>query len=156
MQLQIIAVGQKMPAWVDQAYQDYAKRLPRQQAVELSLIATARRKSGGSVQQLQQQEAQRIQQKLKPGSRIMALDEHGMQWSTREWASQYRDWLQHYPHVTFMIGGPDGLDSTLLANAHQTIALGKMTLPHGLARVVLIEQIYRAWSVVEGHPYHRS
>ncbi len=145
-----------MPAWVDQAYQDYSRRLPRQHSVELQVIATALRKSGASVTQLQHLEAGKIRQKIKSGSRIFALDERGKQWSTQDWAKQYRDWLQNYPNVSFIIGGPDGLEPALVEEAHQTVALGKMTLPHGLARVVLIEQIYRAWSIVEGHPYHRS
>lgn len=156
MRLQIIAIGQKMPQWVNEAFVDYAKRIPRQQSVTLSCIATATRKSGASTQRLQQQEAEKIQQKIKPGSWTIALDEHGKQWSTLEWADQYRTWLQQYPLVNFIIGGPDGLAPALLKQASQTIALGKMTLPHGLVRVVLIEQLYRAWSVVEGHPYHRE
>ncbi len=156
MNIQIIAVGQKMPAWVDQAYQDYAKRLPRQQAVTLSQIATAPRKSGQGVARLQQQEADKIRAKIKPGSLIIALDEHGSQWSTREWAQQLADWQQDQQQVNFLIGGPDGLDTELLQQANHKIALGKMTMPHGLVRVVLIEQLYRAWSLLQGHPYHRE
>ena len=156
MNIQIIAVGQKMPAWVDQAYQDYAKRLPRQQAVSLSQIATASRKSGQGVERLQQQEADKIRAKIKPGSLIIALDEHGRQWSTREWAQHFDDWQQDQAQVNFIIGGPDGLAADLLQQANHKIALGKMTMPHGLVRVVLIEQLYRAWSLLQGHPYHRQ
>jgi 23S rRNA (pseudouridine1915-N3)-methyltransferase len=156
MNIQIIAVGQKMPKWVDLAFEEYAKRLPRQQSLELSCIATASRKSGQTRQRIQQQEAQKIEQKIKPGSLLIALDEKGKHWSTLEWANQYRLWLQQYSQVNFVIGGPDGLDSALVKRANQTIALGRMTMPHGLARVVLIEQLYRVWSVVEGHPYHRE
>ena len=144
-----------MPNWVDEAYAEYAKRFPPGHSVTLSCVATANRKPGTTVATCQQQEARNIQQKLKPGSLNIALDEHGKQWSTEEWAQQYRDWLQYHPQVNFIIGGPDGLDSELLQLANRKIALGRMTLPHGLARVVLIEQLYRAWSVVEGHPYHR-
>lgn len=156
MRLQIIAVGQKMPAWVDTAYTEYAKRMPAQQAVTLSVIPTASRKSGSSIERCQQQEAEKLAQKVKPGSFTIALDEHGRQWSTAQWAEHYRQWLQHHPQVNFIIGGPDGLAPALLKKASQTISLGLLTLPHGLARVVLIEQLYRAWSVVEGHPYHRE
>jgi 23S rRNA (pseudouridine1915-N3)-methyltransferase len=155
MKLQIIAVGQKMPAWVDQASNDYLKRLPAKQ-LTLSCIATAQRKSGLTVARLQQQEAEKIKTKIKTGSLNIALDEHGKQWSTRQWAEQYSDWQRYHPMVNFIIGGPDGLAPEILSMANQTIALGRMTLPHGLARVVLIEQLYRAWSVVEGHPYHRE
>jgi 23S rRNA (pseudouridine1915-N3)-methyltransferase len=155
MKLQIIAVGQKMPGWVEQASNDYIKRLPTKQ-LSLTCIATAQRKSGQTVQRLQQQEAEKIRSKIKPGSLNIALDEHGKQWTTQQWADQYREWLQYHPMVNFIIGGPDGLAPDILTLADKTIALGKMTLPHGLARVVLIEQLYRAWSVVEGHPYHRE
>lgn len=144
-----------MPAWVDQASQDYLKRLPSRQ-IDLSCIATAQRKSGQTVERLKQQEADKIKARINPGSLNIALDEHGKQWSTQQWAEQYRDWLLYYPMVNFIIGGPDGLSAEILSMANTTIALGRMTLPHGLARVVLIEQLYRAWSVVEGHPYHRE
>ncbi len=145
-----------MPHWVDEAVNDYAKRMPRQQSLTITSIATAARKSGQTRQQLQKQEADKIRSKIKPGSLTLALDEKGRQWTTAQWAEQYRNWLQLYPQLNFIIGGPDGLQPELLKQADQTIALGKMTLPHGLARVVLVEQIYRAWSVVEGHPYHRD
>lgn len=156
MNIQIIAVGQKMPKWVDDAFLEYAKRLPRQQAVKLTCIATANRNSGLPVERLQNQEADKIRGKIKPGSLTIALDEHGQQWTTQQWAEQYRRWQQDYPQVNFIIGGPDGIAPELLKDSAQTLALGRMTLPHGLARVVLIEQLYRAWSVVEGHPYHRE
>lgn len=145
-----------MPKWVDDAFAEYAKRMPRGQSVELTTIATAARKSGQTRQRLQQQEADKIGGKIKPGSYNLALDEKGKQWTTQEWASHYRRWLQQYPQLNFIIGGPDGLSPELLQQADEKIALGKMTLPHGLARVVLMEQLYRAWSVVEGHPYHRE
>ncbi len=145
-----------MPNWVDLAFDEYAKRLPRQQSVQLSCIATASRKSGQNRQKIQQLESGLIKQKIKPGSLLIALDEKGKHWSTLEWAAQYRLWLQQVSQVNFVIGGPDGLDPVLLKQADQKIALGRMTMPHGLARVVLMEQIYRVWSVVEGHPYHRE
>jgi 23S rRNA (pseudouridine1915-N3)-methyltransferase len=156
MRIQIIAVGQKMPEWIDTGFADYAKRLPRQQSVELTCIPTTNRKMGLPVERLQAQEAEKIRMKLKPGSLIIALDETGRQWTTAQWAQQYQRWLQEYSQVNFIIGGPDGLDPGLRSQAQHVIALGRMTLPHGLARVVLMEQIYRAWSVVEGHPYHRE
>ncbi len=145
-----------MPAWVDEAYTGYAKRLPGQQRVSLSCIATAARKSGSSVQRCQQQEAEKIRQKIKPGSLTITPDEKGKQWATAEWAQQYRNWMQHHPQVNFIIGGPDGLAPELIRDADQTLSLGRLTLPHGLVRVVLIEQLYRAWTVLEGHPYHRQ
>ena len=145
-----------MPKWVDDAFDEYAKRMPRGQSVSLSAIATAARKTGQTRQKLQQQEAEKIRSKIKPGSFTIALDEKGKQWTTCEWAEQFRRWKQQTPQLNFILGGPDGLQPELLQQADQKIALGKMTMPHGLARVVLMEQIYRAWSVVEGHPYHRD
>ena len=155
MHLQIIAVGQKMPTWVDTAFDDYARRLPTRQ-VSLSLVATASRKPGSSVDKCRAQEAQKISRLIKSGSHTIVLDERGRQWSTREWAEHYQDWQLQYPQVNFVIGGPDGLDPALVRQAQDSVALGRLTLPHGLARVVLIEQLYRAWSVCEGHPYHRE
>lgn len=156
MNIQMIAVGKKMPEWVDLAFAEYAKRLPRQQRVQLSCIATASRKTGQTRLKIQQQEAELIRQKIKPGSLLIALDEKGKHWSTLEWATHYRQWLQQVSQLNFVIGGPDGLHADLLKQADKTVALGRMTMPHGLARVVLIEQLYRVWSVVEGHPYHRE
>ena len=156
MRVQIIAVGRKMPPWVDQAYQEDAKRLPAHYAVTLSCIPTANRKSGTTVAMCQQQEADKILHKIKPGSLTLALDEHGSQWTTEQWAQYYRQWSLDYSQVNFVIGGPDGLAPDILNKAAKTIALGRMTMPHGLVRVVLIEQLYRVWSLVEGHPYHRS
>ena len=145
-----------MPAWVDAAFDEYSKRLCGPNAVALTTVPTANRKSGMTVDKCQQQEADNIEKKLRPGSFTIALDEHGRQWSTAEWAQNYRNWLLRHPQVNFVIGGPDGLAASLLKQADASIALGRLTMPHGLARVVLIEQLYRAWSVVEGHPYHRE
>jgi 23S rRNA (pseudouridine1915-N3)-methyltransferase len=156
MGLQIIAVGHKMPGWVEQGYDDYARRFPRAQAVKLSEIPVARRQSGQPVERLQQQEADRIRRLRQPGSLLIAMDEHGRQWSSEEWGEQYRRWQRERPNVDFLLGGPDGLHPSLLEEADIRLALGRMTLPHGLARVVLVEQLYRAWSLSQGHPYHRA
>lgn len=156
MPIQIIAVGQKVPVWAEQAYQEYAKRFPKAQAVKLTTIQTAARKTGQTVDKLKQQEADRIIRQIRPGDLTLAMDEHGRQWTTSEWGEQYRQWQQHPGQVNFVIGGPDGLAQDFLNKAQQTIALGAMTLPHALARVVLIEQLYRARSLATGHPYHRE
>ncbi len=145
-----------MPKWVDEACADYVRRIPRPQALILSLIATTKRSSTQSISRIQQLEAEKIEKKINPGSWTIALDEHGRQWSTLEWADQYRKWLDQYSEVNFIVGGPDGIAPELMKRVNEKIALGRMTLPHGLARVVLIEQLYRAWSVIEGHPYHRQ
>lgn len=145
-----------MPVWAEQGYQEYAKRFPRAQAVKLTTVQTAARKSGQPVDKLKQQEAEKILRQIRAGDLILAMDEHGKQWNTSQWGQQYRQWQQHPGQVNFIIGGPDGLSQDILGKAQQTIALGAMTLPHALARVVLIEQLYRAWSLATGHPYHRE
>ncbi len=156
MAIQIIAVGQKMPAWVEQGVADYARRFPRVQTVRLTEVPVAQRTTGQPVERLQRQEMERILRQRQPGSLLIAMDERGRQWSTREWGEHYRQWQQRHPNVDFVLGGPDGLHPELLAMAGLKLALGRMTLPHGLARVVLIEQLYRAWSLSQGHPYHRE
>lgn len=156
MQLQIIAVGQKMPSWVESACADYLKRLPREINIQLTAIALAPRKSGGSVEQLKQQEASQIMKKIPRDSFSIALDERGKQWTSSEWSSQLEYWMREQPRVNFIIGGPDGLSQECRDACAQTLSLSAMTMPHALVRVVLIEQLYRAWSQFKGHPYHRG
>ncbi len=156
MELQIIAVGNRMPVWVDQAYQDYAKRLPREIVLTLSQVPVAQRKGNKSIDKLKQLEAQAIEKKIVKGSHTLVLDENGQQWSSQQWSKQLEIWLMSYPRINFVIGGPDGLEPSFLQQANQKIALGKMTMPHGLVRVALIEQLYRAWTLMQGHPYHRA
>ncbi len=156
MRLQIISIGQKMPAWVDTACADYQKRLPRQLNIQWSTLSLAKRKAGDSVERLQRQEAEQISRKITPGSYNIALDEAGKHWCSQDWAKQLEFWMQQHPQVNFIIGGPDGLFPELLKSCDARVALGSMTMPHALVRVVLIEQLYRAWSISCGHPYHRE
>ncbi len=155
MRIQIIAIGQKMPSWVDQACNDYLKRIPTK-LVSLSALAAAARKVGQNTTRIQQAEADGIRGRIQAGDFNIVLDERGKQWSSREWADQLQRWQQDMPGVNLIIGGADGLAPDLIDQADQRIALGRMTLPHALARVVLIEQLYRAWSINSGHPYHRD
>ncbi len=156
MKVQIIAVGQKMPEWIDAACSDYLKRMPRELNVHLTTIPLAQRKSRVSAEQLRRQEAAFIFKKIPRGSFSIALDEHGKQWSSQEWSVQLERWLPEYAQVNLIIGGPDGLAEQCRQACAQTIALGRMTMPHALVRVVLIEQLYRAWTLLSGHPYHRE
>jgi len=156
MQLQIISIGQKMPQWVDSACADYQKRLPRELPVQWTTLPLAQRKSRDSSDKFKRQEAEQIRQKILPGSFNLALDEHGKRWNSQDWAKQLEHWLQDYPRVNFIIGGPDGLSPELLKSCNQSVSFGAMTMPHAMVRVVLIEQIYRAWSITKGHPYHRE
>lgn len=156
MHIQIIAVGQKMPQWVERACTDYLKRMPREIDIQITAIALAQRKARDSVDSNRRQEAAKIFKKIAPGSLSIALDEQGRQWSSNDWAKQLERWLQHCSRVNLIIGGPDGLSDDCRATCQQSISLGRMTMPHALVRVVLIEQLYRAWSILKGHPYHRE
>ena len=156
MHLQIISVGQKMPRWVEVACDDYGKRLPREMVLQWTTLPLARGKAKQSVEQLKRQEAEQIAQKISPGSYSLALDERGSHWSSQDWSENLARWMREYPRVNLIIGGPDGLDASLRRTCNQSVALGAMTLPHALVRVVLVEQLYRAWTILQGHPYHRE
>jgi len=156
MRVQIIAVGQKMPTWVDTACADYLKRLPRELNIQVTTLPLGNRKSKPSIAVLKRQQAEQILKKIPDGSFSIALDEHGKQWSSLKWSQQLERWMGEYSQVNLIIGGPDGLDEKCRAACTQTIALGRMTMPHALVRIVLLEQLYRAWTVLRGHPYHRE
>ena len=145
-----------MPTWVETACADYLKRIPRELKISVTGIALAQRKGGGSVDQLKQQEASQIIKKIARGSFSISLDERGTQWSSKDWSRQLEFWMREHSRVNLIIGGPDGLADECLDACQQTVALGAMTLPHALVRVVVIEQIYRAWTLLNGHPYHRG
>lgn len=155
MKLAIVAVGQRMPDWAQSAYDDYAKRFPPDARVELKTVKTEPRGTK-TVAALLAAERARIEALLPRGTRVVVLDERGAALTTVALARQIEAWQQHGEDVAFVIGGPDGLDPGFKAGAQHRIRLSDMTLPHALARVVLIEQLYRAWSVNHNHPYHRE
>ncbi len=156
MQLQVISIGQKMPQWVDNACADYGKRLPRELSLQWTTLPLAQRKGRDSSENIKQKEAEQIKQKIQLGSFNLALDEKGKQWTSQDWSKHLRHWLQEYTKVNLIIGGPDGLSGDILRYCNQTVSFGCMTMPHALVRVVLVEQLYRAWSIRQGHPYHRE
>ncbi len=156
MKIQIIAVGQKMPAWVEQACADYLKRMPREIEVQITVIPPAQRRARDSTEHYRQLEARQIIKKAGSNGLSIALDEQGKPWSSNDWAQQLGGWMQQQPRVNLLIGGPDGLADECREICRQTISLGRMTMPHALVRVVLVEQLYRAWSILKGHPYHRE
>ncbi len=155
MRLCIIAVGQRIPAWAQNAYDDYAKRFPPELKVELKAVKTEPRGSK-TLATLQAAERERIEAAIARGAHRVALDEHGTRLTTLALAVRLKDWQLAGDDVALIIGGPDGLDPALLQSAHERIRLSDLTLPHALVRVLLIEQLYRAWSVNAGHPYHRE
>jgi 23S rRNA (pseudouridine1915-N3)-methyltransferase len=156
MKLLLVAVGQRQPAWADAAFEDFAKRFPAECRLELKAVKAEPRSSGKAVPALLAAEAQRIEAALPKGVRIVLLDERGERRSTRQLSERLRFWLGDGRDVAFIIGGPDGLDAALAARADETLRLSDLTLPHALARVLLAEALYRAWSLHGGHPYHRA
>jgi 23S rRNA (pseudouridine1915-N3)-methyltransferase len=156
MQMQLIAVGTRQPAWVEEAYREYASRLVGEFPLTLREIKAEPRSLGKSVAAMMQAEAQRIRQALPAGAMLIILDERGRAVTSQGLAQLLTQWKQSHGSVSFVIGGPDGLDPSLKAEADLALRLSDFTLPHGMARVLLAEQLYRAWSIQAGHPYHRS
>jgi len=155
MKLFIVAVGQRMPDWAQTAYDDYAKRFPPDCRVEIKTVKTEPRGSK-TLETLLAAERVRIEAAIPKGARVVALDERGSPLTTVALAKHLQEWQMGGDDVALVIGGPDGLDPAFKAAAHLRIRLSDMTLPHALARVLLIEQLYRAWSVNAHHPYHRE
>jgi 23S rRNA (pseudouridine1915-N3)-methyltransferase len=158
MKLRIVAVGHKMPAWINAGYNEYAQRMPREARVELIEIKPAARGAAGdkSAQQWLALEAQRINAALPLGVHKVVLDERGKTLSTAELARRIARWQQDGVDIAFIIGGADGTTQALQRDAHLLLSLSPFTLPHGLCRVILAEQLYRAVSLLAGHPYHRQ
>ena len=155
MKLRIVALGSRMPAWVDAGFDDYAKRMPREFAFDLVELKPEPRDRGKPVAQLLAAEAPRIRAACS-GFRLVALDERGATWTTVQLATHLEHWRAEAINAAFVIGSADGLDPALKREASVIVALSSMTLPHGLVRVMLAEQLYRAVSINAGHPYHRE
>ena len=159
MKLVIVAVGQRMPDWAQTAYDDYAKRFPPELKVELKAVKTEPRGSK-TLEAIYAAERDRIeaaiQSSIGRNARIVALDERGIALTTKALAVKLNGWQLESDDVALVIGGPDGLDPAFRQAAHERIRLSDMTLPHAFARVLLVEQLYRAWSVNANHPYHRE
>jgi 23S rRNA (pseudouridine1915-N3)-methyltransferase len=155
--LRVIAIGTRMPAWVDTAFDDYARRLRGAWKLELREIAAAsRREAGGAPAAAIEHETRRILGLLHARETVVPLDERGHQWSTLELARWLEQQQASGRDLTFIIGGPDGLGPEVLKRGARAWSLSRLTLPHALVRVLLVEQIYRAASVLAGHPYHRA
>ena len=155
MRLRIVTLGQRMPAWINAGFDEYARRMPREYSLELIEIKPEPRARGKSVGQTLLAEAARVRATCAE-DRIVALDEHGKAWTTRDVAAKLEQWRADDASVAFVIGSADGLDQALKRSAAERLAVSAMTLPHGLVRIILAEQLYRAASLVAGHPYHRE
>ena len=155
MKLIVVAVGQRVPDWAQTAWDDYAKRFPPELRVELKAIKTEPRASK-TVETLRAAERQRIEAALTKGAHVVALDERGTAVTTAALATRLKEWQLASNDVALVIGGPDGLDPAFKQAAHERLRLSDLTLPHAMVRVLLIEQLYRAWSINANHPYHRE
>ncbi|MCU0971703.1 MAG: 23S rRNA (pseudouridine(1915)-N(3))-methyltransferase RlmH [Gammaproteobacteria bacterium] len=156
MHIHLIAVGNRMPRWVTEGYQEYAKRLPAECALRLVEVAPATRGKSPDVPRVLRDECLRMLSTVPHGSRAVALDVRGQGWSTEQLAVQLAAWLRDGRDVSLLVGGPEGLAPECLARAELRWSLSPLTLPHPLVRVVVAEQLYRAWSIISRHPYHRA
>ncbi len=156
MRLLIVAVGQRLPGWAQEAVDEYRKRLGRATPLELIEVGAEPRRGGRTPAQMMAAEARRIEAAIPAGAGRIVLDERGAAWTTRRLASALEGWLAEGRDQAFLIGGPDGLDPALKATATLALQLSAFTLPHAMARVLLVEQIYRARSILDNHPYHRE
>lgn len=155
MKLWLVAVGQRQPAWAETAYADFAKRFPPEMRLELKAVK-AEPRGGKTAEQLMAAEASRIETAVPRGARRVVLDEHGTRLTTTQLSQRLMAWQRDGRDVALLIGGPDGLDATLKASADETLRLSDLTLPHAFVRVLLAEALYRAWTVMVNHPYHRE
>jgi 23S rRNA (pseudouridine1915-N3)-methyltransferase len=155
VKITLAAVGQRQPPWADAAIEDFIKRFPPGFSVTIREIK-AETRTGQPVERILAAEAQRLRAAIPPAAIVVALDERGQDWTTAHFARQLGQWRDASEAVAFAIGGPDGLAADFKRDARQLLRLSSMTLPHALARLLLVEQIYRAWSLLANHPYHRA
>lgn len=155
MKIRLLTVSHKQPGWVHEGCADYERRLPREWGFQLVEVKPEARTSGASTERVQTGEAQRLRAALPKGARCVALDERGESWSTRAFADKLGRWQHDGRDLAFVVGGADGLDPAFRDAADVRLSLSAMTMPHGLVRIVLVEQLYRAASLLQGHPYHK-
>ena len=156
MRVSVVSVGHKMPAWIQSGWREYVKRLPPEIKVELVELKPEEKTSGKTVDKAKALEGERILAAIPEGATVYALDEKGRPVTTQGLSVMLAQWMRDATHPVFVIGGADGLSDEVRARADKLLSLSALTLPHGLARVVLAEQLYRAWSILASHPYHRE
>ena len=156
MKIYIIAVGDKSPSWIEQGISEYVSRMPHECCVNIITVATTKRAKNISILQAQEREQDLLLKASPKDSFRVALDGKGNAWSTLGLADKLQSWMQHSPNVIFYIGGPDGFTQDFLEKVDLVWSLSLLTMPHMLVRLLLVEQIYRAWTVIQGHPYHRQ
>lgn len=156
MHIRLIAVGDRQPTWVDDAFNNYSGRFPREWKFRIDCIATARRSKNNKTQSARDAECEQILSRIKADEQVVLLDERGKQLTSQALAERLLDWQADGRDICFVIGGPDGVSDACRQRANTIWSLSQLTLPHGLARVLFSEQMYRAWSLQIGHPYHRE
>jgi 23S rRNA (pseudouridine1915-N3)-methyltransferase len=156
MEISLIAVGKKMPAWIEEGYTQYAKRLPSDFKLKLIEITNLKRGSGSEVVRAQRQESEQMLAAIAKDSYVIALDVMGEQWDTYQLSKHLQLWHDRAQPINLLIGGPEGLSTACLERANQKWSLSLLTFPHPLVRVLVAEQLYRAWSILTHHPYHRT
>lgn len=155
MRIRIIAVGTKMPDWVEQGYQEYLKRMPRDVSVEMLELPLAMRSKNSDIAKAMEKEGEAMLASIGKGEQVIALDVKGKSWSTEQLAEQLATWKMSGANYCLLIGGPDGLAPAALALASVKWSLSPLTLPHPLVRILVIEQLYRACTILQNHPYHK-
>lgn len=156
MRISLLAVGTRLPAWIGAGFETYRRRLPGHIQLDLQEIPGGQRGGRDSAQRARAEEGERILRRIDSSDLLIALDERGREWSTTELAGELEQWLAEYPRVALAVGGADGLDQACRDRAHRLWSLSRLTLPHGMVRVLVAEQLYRAWTLLTGHPYHRA
>ena len=156
MKIHLIAVGKKMPGWVNTGYSEFSKRMPPELQLNLNEITPSARNKSTPVEKNIKEEGERIQAAIPPNSRLIVLDENGKKFSSIDLSKKMESWLPMAQDIAIVIGGADGIDPKIKQQADEIWTLSSFTLPHALVRVVIAEQLYRAWSILKGHPYHRE
>ena len=155
MQIHLIAVGNRMPSWVRHGYEEYAVRLPHECRLNLIEISPLKRTKGADIDRIIEQEGEKILEAIPAGCLVIALEVQGKAWSTEDLSAQMESWMQQGVDVALLVGGPEGLSHACRERANQLWSLSPLTLPHPMVRVLLAEQLYRAWSILKNMPYHR-
>ncbi|VAW56629.1 23S rRNA (pseudouridine(1915)-N(3))-methyltransferase [hydrothermal vent metagenome] len=156
MRILLLAVGQKMPSWVEQGYKEYAQRMPAEAKLELKEISPGKRGKNADIKRIVDEEGKRLKAAIPKSAYIVVLDVQGRSHSTKQLSQRLDNWMHSGQDICLLVGGPEGLSDECRALAHEKWSLSDLTFPHPLVRVILAEQLYRAWSVLRNHPYHRA
>ena len=156
MKIYLLAIGTKMPDWVNKGYQEYSYRMPAKCSLHLLEIPAEKRGKNSNVQSIKIKEADKLKAAIPSNCRVVALDVKGQSWSTEKLATRLQDWMMSGQDIALLVGGPDGLTPDIFQLAQEKWSLSSLTFPHPLVRVILAEQLYRAYTITENHPYHRA